>query len=417
MESFFDILPDEVNLQILNRLTHPSDLLKASRSDSLSHYFDWNFWKKEAFQLWEVPEWYFDLPIQQKREIDGRGRFVEVATQFEIITESLVGIKDGKVDEGVYFEDDDNFVSRIYWDSQEAGTLDLKTDKDLKNSPVFRFGLSTAIYLELLGSVKGGRNFLRDINLIMSCVRNEEIEGVREKFLFEKPFRTAVGLAILGNEKLYDWVDCVFKSLKSDGHLAVICFSMLSDNFRLFEELHSRSDLSDGDKRALLRKAYYLARKPHISFLEKLGIQIDFVDKISQLDSGFTDVNRPVQFYSILQRLLSDETHYQQEIKTRNLKDQPDFFLLLNDHLSPEDLFSEMRSALRSNTVTVGLFRHCALILKENDELQDSFPYILCEVQQAIFQELEIDIPIIRKSDVVSFGSDMELSYFLENSA
>lgn len=332
-----------------------------------------------------------------------------MATQFKIINESLAGIKDGKVDEGVYFIDDDNFVTRIYWDSQTFKMLDLKTDKDFENSPVFRFGLSMMIYIELLGSLNG-RNFLQDINLIMSCIENGEIEEVREKFLFEKPFRTVVGLAILGNEKLYDWIDCVFRTLDLDGQLAVICFSMLSNNFHLFEELYSRSDLSDGDKRALLRKAYYLAREPHISFLEGLGIQIDFVDKISQLDSGYADVNRPVQFYSILQRLLSDETHHRQEIKTRNLKDHPDFFLLLNGHLSPKDLFSEMRSTLRSNTVTVGLFRHCALILKENDELQDSNPYILCEVQQAIFQELGIDIPIIRESDIVSFGSDMELT-------
>lgn len=415
MESFFDFLPDEVNLQILNRLTHPSDLLKASRLESLSHYFDWNFWKKEAFQLWEVPGWYFDLPIQQKRKIDGRGRFVEVATQFEMIAESLVRIEDGKVDEGVYFEDDNIFLLRVCGNDWTAERLGLKTDEDFKNSSLIRFGFSFDVYLELLGSLNG-QNFLQDINLIIFHIKKGEIEEVREKFLFEKPFRTVVSLAILGNENLYDWVDCVFGILNPNCRLAVICFSMLSSNFHLFEELYSWSDFSEGDKQILLRKAYYLARESHISFLEELGIQIDFADKISQLDNGYADINRPVQFYSILQRLLSDETHHRQEIKTRNLKDYPDFFLLLNGHLSPKDLFSEMRFALRSKTTTVGLFRHCALILKENDELRDSFPYILCEVKQAIFRELGIDIPIMRKSDIANFGQEMKLSYFWENS-
>lgn len=417
MDSLFDLLPDEVNSQILGRMDRPSDLLKASRIDSLSHHFDWNFWKKESLRLWKVPEWYFDLPIQQKRKIDGRDRFIEVTTQFEIITESLVEIKDGKVDEGVYFIYDDSFFSRIYWDSDVAKTLDLKTDKDFKNSPVVRSRLSVMIYLELLGSVSGGRNFLQDINLIMSCIEKGETEEVREKFLFEEPFRTAVSLAVLGDEKSYDWVEYVFKILKPDCQLAVICFSMLSSNFHLFKELYSWSDLSEGDRQILLKKAYYLAREPHISFLEELGIQIDFVDKIFQLDSGYADVNRPVQFYSILQRLLSNETNRSQKIETRNLKNHPDFFLLLNSYLLPEDLFSEMKSTLRSKTTTVGLFRHCALILKENDKLQDFFPYILCEVKQAIFQELGIDIPIMRKSGVVSFGQEMKLSYPWENSA
>src|SRR3546814_9109346 len=48
------------------------------------------------------------------------------------------------------------------------------------------------------------------------------IEEVREKFLFGRPFRTAVSLAILGNENLYDWVDCVFGILNSNCQLAVI---------------------------------------------------------------------------------------------------------------------------------------------------------------------------------------------------
>lgn len=102
MTTFLDLLPDEINLSILEKIRGYSDAVRISQVSGFSHLCDWNFWKKKVERELQVPNWYFDLPLEQRREISPSDRFLEVQSKLFLIPESVARIEDSKV-QGVYF--------------------------------------------------------------------------------------------------------------------------------------------------------------------------------------------------------------------------------------------------------------------------------------------------------------------------
>lgn len=390
MDSFFEMLPNEINWYILNYLTNPSDLLKVGHIPGLSERLSWEFWRKKAFQIWEVPDWYFDLPIQQKRQIRGDERFLEITAQFEVISESVARIEDGIV-KGVLPFDSARHLAKHRGNLQMIGPLGLKEEEVVCCGQLNRFGLSPILNLEFLGGTPE-KEFLKDTQEIIAHIEEGRTKEVEEKYLRKKPFQTMASFAVLGYEKTCNWIVGRFGFATPKQQLAVTYFSMLSGNFPLFEELISNSKLSENEKQILLKKAYYLAKRPYITFLENQGVQINIADKIRQLDQGFVSIPHPVEVYSILQELLSNESINRKEIFTNHLENFIDFFLLLKNLHSSEDLLREMERSIWWNGSTVQSVRHCVSVLKEQEKLktfEPSFSLSNCGIQQAIFRNLE----------------------------
>lgn len=399
MDNFFELLPNEITWDILDYLTNPSDLFKVSQLPGLANCLGWEFWQKKAFQIWKVPEWYFNLPVQQKREISGDNRFIEVATQFEIIPESIARIEGGKV-KGVLPHSYAKFLAEYRGNLQMVGELNLKKKEIIHHSQLNQFGLAPIINMEILGRVSE-KEFLKDAQEITTLIEEGRTQEIEEEYLWRKPFQTMASFAVLGDGKTCNWINGRFGFATSKQQLAVTYFSMLSNNFSLFEELFSDSKLSKVEKQTLLGKAYYLAKEPHIAFLESQGVQIATDEKIHQLDKGFVSIPRPVETYKILKELLSDKSFNRKGIFCDDLVQQVDFFLLLNNHQSSDKLLRTMESSIQWTNVSVGSVRHFISVLKDEGKIQPSEPFFLfseCEIKQAIFEEFGVEVSTATQS-------------------
>lgn len=399
MDNFFELLPNEITWNILDYLTNPSDLFKVSQLPGLANCLGWDFWQKKAFQIWEVPEWYFNLPIQQKREISGDDRFIEVVTQFEIIPESIARIENGKV-MGVLPRSYAEFLAKYRGNLQMVEKLNLKEKEVIHHSQLNQFGLAPIVNLEVLGRMSE-KEFLKDTQEIIALIEEGRTQEIEEEHLWRKPFQTMASFAVLGYGETCNWINGRFGFATSKQQLAMTYFSILSNNFELFEELFSNSKLSEVEKQTLLGKAYYLAKEPHIAFLESRGVQIATDEKIRQLDKGFISIPRPVETYKILKEVLLDKSANRKEIFADNLKNQVDFFLLLNNHQSSGKLLRTMESSIQWTNASVGSVRHFISALKDEGKLQLSEPFFLfseCEIKQAIFKEFGMEVSMVTQS-------------------
>lgn len=390
MDNFFRLIPDEITSQILHYLVNPSDLLKLCQLSGLLHHFNWEFWKKKSFQIWKVPEWYFDLPFEQGRKISGKNRFVELASNFQIIPESVARIENKKV-EGIYRPCYAEYLLIQKGDLLSAELFDLDNERVRLNHQLNLFGLSHISNLDIGLDTRQEKKLLKFNKKLAPLIQNKDI-GQIEKKLSENAFLTACNLAIIGEDWSFELVKRVFPSLYPINRLAVVCFSMRSGNFDQFVSLFSQTVISFCDQRTLLEKAYYLAEQPHITFLEAGGIEISYPNKILRLNEGYDNFSRPDQVYQILQRLAKEDYIDGELIK--NLEIDADFFLLLNDWKNKKILLRKMKNAIQKANLSTELLRHCISVLKREGKIEVSKPFSLLHdygVKKEIFREFGIE--------------------------
>lgn len=92
MYSYLDLIPDETKYKILTYLPH-SDLVTSSEVESLSHIFDWDFWRKLAKDRLGISNEYFNLGSRSS----GIYRYLELCQAWHPIFESLATIQPGMI--------------------------------------------------------------------------------------------------------------------------------------------------------------------------------------------------------------------------------------------------------------------------------------------------------------------------------
>lgn len=390
MDNFFRLIPDEIILQIFQYLIIPSDLLKLCQLPGLLHHFNWGFWRKKSCQIWKVSEWYFDLPFKQGRKISGKNRFVELASSFQIIPESVARIENKKV-EGIYRQCYAEYLIIQKGDLFSAELFDLYDGRARLNYQLNLFGLSHISNSDIGLDTKQEKKLLKFNEKLTPLIQNKDI-GKIEKKLSENTFLTACSLVVIGEKWSFEMVKRVFLNLRAINRLAIVCFSMRSGNFGQFVSLLSQSIISFCDQRTLLEKAYYLADQPYITFLEAGGIEISSLNKILRLNEGYVNFSRPVQVYQILRRLVKEE--YIDDELVKNLEVDADFFLLLNDWKDKKVLLRKMKNAVQRADTSTGLLQHCISVLKREGEIEVSKPFPLLHdygVKREIFREFGIE--------------------------
>ena len=95
----FAQLPVETTELIISSLPD-SNLLSVCQNEIFSNLCDWNFWRRRARDLFEIPNWYFDLGLS--RQISGAYRYLEVKTQFKLSLEALATISPEGLISGIY---------------------------------------------------------------------------------------------------------------------------------------------------------------------------------------------------------------------------------------------------------------------------------------------------------------------------
>lgn len=302
--SRFEFLPDEINLQFLNKLPY-SDLINACQAPGLSHLFDWDFWRKKAEKDLNVPEWYFNLPFLQNREVSGDQRFLEISSKFCISDYSVARIENGKV-EGIYSEHTARFLAIKQGDEylfsldkkqeKRAGMIDKLRRAKVPN-PEYYFDLAKEKHSLELDNMAFCSQLIKSKNteLIRDCLKGDD----------KKKASLLCGMmAASGDENTFPLVEDYFVGEKAS-RFSILNFSLMSHKPEQFIKLFLKSALTYAMslKALLLKKAYFTANIGCISFLENQGVQLEQEEKFKLLDKGYLYNPRPVEVYQIVQEL------------------------------------------------------------------------------------------------------------------
>lgn len=300
--SRFEFLPDEVNLQFLNKLSY-SDLINACQIPGLFHLCDWNFWKRKAEKDLNVPEWYFNLPLIQNRSVSGDQRFLEISSKFCISADSIARIENGKV-EGIHNERTAKFLA-IEQGNRHIFSLNKREDKRAELIDKLRRARVPDPNTYFKMSERELTSILNNMVLYSQTIRSGNIRLITENLNSDLPERASLlcgMLAATGNENTFPLVK---EYLSRDvPTFSILNSSLVSHKTEQFIELFLSSGLVPNYiKDALIRTAYFTANIGCISFLENQGAQLGKEEKFKMLDKGYLYNPRPVEVYQIVQKL------------------------------------------------------------------------------------------------------------------
>ncbi|AHH01805.1 hypothetical protein pv_238 [Pithovirus sibericum] len=283
---------------------------------------EWEFWKIKAEKQFSVPSWYFNLPLMQKRKVEGKTRFLEIASKFRLIPESVgiqsiypmsisqeLAVKQGNVE---------IFDKLFVGCSSEV--IDNFRSQTLLNSQLRRFGFSS-LELALIQTPNCLAIFLKhfkvdnkcpDLNLFydkicsspspswvttrVACLDNEE------KLLY---------LAILmANGDLRPSIIKLYRCLNLHQMSEILIFSLSCDfDPRRFLKM---SEFFGVDRTScfvmMLKKAFFQAHRFAITHLQKYcSMTLD--EKLTLLSEGYLFNPHPVQVYKIISMIFESLPH------------------------------------------------------------------------------------------------------------
>lgn len=354
MQTHFDFLPDEINLQFLERVGNYSDTLKACSNPIFSRLCDWNFWRKKAENEFNVPKWYFDLSLTQNRQISASDRYLEVISKFWLIPESIARFEDGKV-KGVYFPHQARVIAarqgnlEIYSlaggeNSDEIARIEERIRFKNIGLPILfdsllfrqRFGQNLASLFKLRRSnaleiervIQSAENML----ILLSERNFSRIETLLEN---KTSILDLAVLAASGDEEIFPIVEKFFLLENEEDKATILNFSIGSRKPEQFIRLFSLTpSIHQERQEGLIVSAYFFAEQTIIEFLEKIpkiGQLINIGYKLSSLYEGYLTEPRPVETYQIIQNKLkseTDEESFMKEIR-KFVKIDTDIFFLV----------------------------------------------------------------------------------------
>lgn len=365
MNTLFETLPCEVNLLILEKINRPSDLKDVCRVLGLEPSLLWNVWRKMAKEEMQIPEWYFDLPLEDERKIDGERRFFEIQSKISVSWKSVAKISDvdGQII-GFYSTD----VVRIM--AERQGNVDtarfFRSDyigRTKKNRQLLKAGMCDVFTLpkHFPDFDKSSKPLdLKKLNL--HSIRND---------IVLTPFSGLVGPAIAtGDNNLFELVKEISVSeypRDSERQLLVLMYCLASRNFEHFSRLYSASRIKHEQKSTLLERAYYLAYLDVIDFLEQWGVSIPLEKRYEYLDEGHRFKPRPIEVYQICERLVRIDKPNK---RPKFVEQDADIFVMFY-----QKGWVDGQQALLSDDFSVEIFSYLISFLEESEliKLKDIF--------------------------------------------
>jgi len=276
---------------------------------------DWNYWKEKAEKDFNVPDWYFDLPLSQERSIDGKDRFLEISSKFALCPESFEREENG-IFVGIYGQLPAYRILHLRGPIEYYSQFSLFRYHRLglaeENISFRKYGLYSGKYSmgefnQLIYSKVRIDDLLVIFGQVKQMVEDEqfvEVEEIVDKF---GPNILAF-LSSLENERIQKLVLDHFQNLDEKGQFTILIFSLFCKDFSYFPPLFQQ--FQSPDKRilkVLLIRAYHVLNQKAIEFLESKGTQLKIGKKCQVLIEGCQYFSRPVEAYQILQKLFSKE--------------------------------------------------------------------------------------------------------------
>lgn len=431
LQTHFEFLPDEINLQFLGRIQGYSDTLSVCQTPGLAHLCDWDFWRRKVEQEFNVPQWYFDLPLGQKREISPSDRYLEVISKFWLIPESVARIEGEKV-EGVYFPHQANKIAA------RQGNLEIYRLTSTENSPEKIQQVEERIRLKRVGLVlpsdlkigefdqdfnqRFSNQFGYDLGEIFNSPqhtdRKEEILRSGEnilQLLLQRDFiaietalenRTSIldvgVLAASGDEQAFSIVERIF-TLETMGNKAtLLSFSAGSRKPEQFIRLYSLfNSFHISRLSGLLERVYFVAEQTLIEFMRKIIITNDEII-IGSLHSGYLFDPRPVEVYQIVNKEIEVKKRgkdFSLELRGISQMDADIFILAVNDKSSHAENFilealrEEISPIANGSRFPVGAVEYSIQRLKKSNYDFSGEYNLAGPIMKTLFRQYEIDFP------------------------
>lgn len=384
---------DHLILDVLESLNGYSETYKLSLQPQFASFCDWGFWRRKALRELRVPDWYFDLPFSQGRELSGSKRFLEVASKFSILLESVVETE-GKNVKGIYSRD---LALHL---TEERGEFEMMKSLSGGGFGVIRSMIN--FQRRKIGKLPQipyrqsfGENLSKDNSEVYHQISAVSLLNDRNFLLLEEKFMRelyAVELGILastGNEEVFPLIERLFDKFDLEGKMTILSFSLGSRKPNQFLSLLQKRQLPHENLVSLLQRAYFTAEMKCISHLEELGCIITIEEKIKQLSVGYQFDPRPVEVYQILSNLSGLDQQEYLAFTSLSVDHDIDLALLFIG----KDV--EMMKAYLNKQVyySANLLRYCVSQLKKQGQeayLKEIFTEEKCPIRKKIFKECDI---------------------------
>lgn len=396
MKTLFRVLPDEVNLQILENCDY-SSLMKISPVKELTHLLDWNFWRNKAEKELSVPGWYFDLPLLQERQINPNDRFLEISSKFWISPESVLRFEDGEI-KGIYEEhmaknmaiQQGNFEA-VSWLGGSEDEIDYAKDLSRKKA----CGISDSMYWDVL--VKYGISF-DEFENIFQLTKGKDLKQIEQMIESQDNLAVLIGvLAFSFEEQFFPLVDEKFPLLNPDQQFLVLNYILGCGDLENFEKLFRFEKLLDASNIflhdqliSLLKRAYFVAEPECVKLLQQsIFYGYDPFSLVSSLIEGYLFNPRPVEVYQIfcdIYPALSEQHSFEVMNETSDI----DLAIFSFSH-KPEQMVDKIRYEVGSINISLPLRRYCLFWLKKMgkfDILHETFSIDDFEFKDQLFEEI-----------------------------
>lgn len=354
METFFQLLPDEINLEILNKLPY-FDTTKLRKIPGLFHLlFDWSYWKQKCISEFGVPGWYFDLPIEQKREVSASQRYLEISSKFCLTSDSVVEEEGTISKENALFlaeeQGNENLIEFLRGDSRKMSNARF-------NSTSKTYGMQGPYFY----------HFPREHLKKMFLVIEEILQKIKqENFLSligevsKNEVETMTALIISDKQEASKLIDEFFPFFNPTTKLSILIIFIGLGRNEKFKQLYEMSNLYIGGDLILYRATYYAANQELISFFEKKGFIVSAPEKLYSLADGYLTNPKPVEVYQILKSIGIFTTEY---YTLKSFKFDVDISIL-----QVEGNLDKMKKYVSDDEYSIGAVKHFLSILRKEDQ-------------------------------------------------
>lgn len=317
--------PTEINLATFYKIRGYSNALKACRESDIC---GWDFWRNKAFLELDVPEWYFDLPLAQNRQISPSQRYLEITSRFWLIPESVARIENGKV-EGVYFPHQANkFAAKqgnleIYLlttqeeipkqirqiedriRAKRVGIVlpsDLEIgnyDPNLNERFANQFGEELAKIFISSSYADRKEEIIQSAENVLEMLRDRDFDAIEIALENRTSILDVGALAASGDERAFSIVERIFSTETLDNKTTILSFLAGSRKPEQFIRLFQRPDTKRLS--ALLQRAYFVAEQTLVDFLKQFAHLSEEI-LVGNLYNGYLYDARPVEVYQIVEK-------------------------------------------------------------------------------------------------------------------
>lgn len=378
--TYFQLLPKEINFEILNKLAY-SETIKLGKIPGLDYLFsDWSYWRQRSVSEFKIPIWYFDLPIEQRREISASQRYLEISSKFCLTVDSVVENGEGVINK-----------ANVLFLAQEQGNVELiealqgdprRLSNARFNAKLRSYGMMGPYFYHL--ERHQTEKMIATIDKVLGMIEQKNFRSLVEEDteIIENKDMVATALVISDNQETFELLDKIFGFFDNSTKIIILIFCITMRKNKKFKHLISMSTLGVDDALLLYRAAYYSANRELITFFEEKEININASGKLYCLADGYLSNPRPVEVYQILMLIGVFNTEY---YTLKSFKFDTDISIL-----QAEGDLDRMKKYISGNEYTIGALRHFLTILKKEDKISFQNLYLGEEdpIKIKIFEEI-----------------------------